>query len=85
MRSNLTGLSILYKIKKQTSADVCFAMVRVKGLEPIHLSALDPKSSTSANSVTPACYENYSVMMVCCQSELKEYKSIYLIPTGIHI
>ena len=33
-------------------------MVRVKGLEPPRLSTLDPKSSASANSATPAyhCY-----------------------------
>ncbi len=42
-------------------------MVRAKGLEPPHLSALDPKSSTSASSVTPACYENYSLTELCCQ------------------
>lgn len=28
--------------------------VRVEGLEPTRLAALDPKSSTSTNSVTPA-------------------------------
>ena len=29
-------------------------MVEVKGLEPPRLAALDPKSSASANSATPA-------------------------------
>ena len=29
-------------------------LVRMKGLEPPRLSALDPKSSASANSATPA-------------------------------
>ena len=29
-------------------------LVRVKGVEPPHLSALDPKSSVSTNSTTPA-------------------------------
>ena len=29
-------------------------MVQVKGVEPIHPEALDPKSSASANSATPA-------------------------------
>ena len=29
-------------------------MVRVKGVEPPRLAALDPKSSASANSATPA-------------------------------
>ena len=31
-------------------------MVRVKGVEPPRLAALDPKSSASANSATPALY-----------------------------
>jgi hypothetical protein len=31
-------------------------MVRVKGVEPPRLAALDPKSSASANSATPAKY-----------------------------
>ena len=31
-------------------------MVQVKGVEPIHRKALDPKSSASANSATPAYY-----------------------------
>lgn len=30
------------------------AFVRAKGLEPSHLTALDPKSSVSTNSTTPA-------------------------------
>ena len=30
-------------------------MVRVKGLEPPRRKTLDPKSSASANSATPAC------------------------------
>ena len=28
--------------------------MRAKGVEPLHLAALDPKSSASANSATPA-------------------------------
>ena len=31
-------------------------MVQVKGVEPIHPKALDPKSSASANSATPAIF-----------------------------
>ena len=31
-------------------------MVRVKGVEPPRLAALDPKSSASANSATPAIF-----------------------------
>ena len=34
-------------------------MVQVKGVEPIHRKALDPKSSASANSATPAYYYYY--------------------------
>ncbi len=29
-------------------------LVRERGLEPLHLAALDPKSSASANFATPA-------------------------------
>ncbi len=32
----------------------CFRDVRVEGLEPPHLTALDPKSSVSTNFTTPA-------------------------------
>ena len=31
-------------------------MVQMKGVEPLHRLALDPKSSASANSATPAFY-----------------------------
>lgn len=31
-----------------------FALVRAKRLELLHLAALDPKSSVSTNSTTPA-------------------------------
>ena len=31
-------------------------MVQMKGVEPPRLSALDPKSSASANFATSACY-----------------------------
>ena len=34
-------------------------MVRVKGVEPPRLAALDPKSSASANSATPAKVLNW--------------------------
>ena len=34
-------------------------MVRVVGLEPTRLTALDPKSSASANSATPAYFATY--------------------------
>ena len=38
-------------------------MVRVKGVEPPRLAALDPKSSASANSATPAADKN--IKLVC--------------------
>ncbi len=31
-----------------------YKMVRVTGVEPAHLAVLEPKSSASANSATPA-------------------------------
>ena len=34
-----------------------FQMVRVEGLEPPRLTALDPKSSVSTNFTTPAFYK----------------------------
>jgi hypothetical protein len=32
-------------------------LVRVEGLEPTHLAALDPKSSVSTNFTTPAIFK----------------------------
>ena len=45
-------------------------MVRVKGLEPPRLTTLDPKSSASANSATPAHKRaaNYSFKMFSYES-----------------
>ena len=37
-----------------TKSKNIFKMVRMKGVEPIRLTALDPKSSASANSATSA-------------------------------
>ena len=37
-----------------TSNEYVFYLMRAKGVEPLHLAALDPKSSASANSATPA-------------------------------
>ena len=39
-----------------------FKFVRVKGLEPPRLTALDPKSSTSTNSATPAKKEGKDII-----------------------
>ena len=39
----------------------CAKMVRMKGVEPIRLAALDPKSSASASSATSACDYSASV------------------------
>ena len=42
-------------IKKITPTDVgVIILVRVAGVEPVHLSAQDPKSCVSANSTIPA-------------------------------
>ena len=43
---------LLLGIKK--AEDFSSAYVRVKGLEPPHLAASDPKSDVSTNSTTPA-------------------------------
>lgn len=37
-----------------TSNEIASIFVRAKGVEPIHLTALDPKSSLSTNFNTPA-------------------------------
>ena len=44
--------------KKPTAkqSERCAKMVRMKGVEPIRLAALDPKSSASASSATSALY-----------------------------
>ena len=42
-------------------------MVRVTGLEPAHLTALEPKSNVSANFTTPA-YLLYISDFLCCKS-----------------
>ncbi len=36
-------------------SSIGYTMVLEKGLEPLRLTALDPKSSVSANSTTQAC------------------------------
>ena len=43
---------LVFSIKK--AEDKSSAFVRVKGLEPPHLAASDPKSDVSTNSTTPA-------------------------------
>ena len=40
------------ELKKPSGSEGFF--VRAEGLEPTHLAALDPKSSVSTNSTTPA-------------------------------
>jgi hypothetical protein len=42
-------------------------LVRVEGLEPTHLAALDPKSSVSTNFTTPAIF-----LQLTLQSTFKE-------------
>ncbi len=57
---------------KKTSLKRSLFYVRVKGLEPPHLSALEPKSSVSTNFTTPAfsCVQRYQIL------ELKSYFSL---------
>ena len=42
--------------KKNPSFRMGLHFVQAEGLEPTHLAALDPKSSVSTNSTTPALY-----------------------------
>lgn len=39
---------------RQLALSLRILLVRVEGLEPTHLAALDPKSSVSTNFTTPA-------------------------------
>ena len=41
-------------MKADASVILHFELVRVTGLEPAHLTALEPKSNVSANFTTPA-------------------------------
>ena len=45
---------MLYQNKKADSLKSAYPLVRARGLEPPHIAALDPKSSVSTNSTTPA-------------------------------
>ena len=45
---------ILLKNKKKLDKIELFRVVRATGLEPAHRLTLEPKSSASANSATPA-------------------------------
>ena len=40
-------------------------MVRVTGLEPAHLSALEPKSNVSASFTTPAYNKSMQAKLAC--------------------
>ena len=44
----------LFKNKKKPDKIELFRVVRATGLEPAHRLTLEPKSSASANSATPA-------------------------------
>ena len=55
---------ILVKIKK---------IVRVKGVEPPRLAALDPKSSTSTNSATPAYRQRYYFLTLMHKINFKDF------------
>ena len=53
---NLTGILVKSDWIKITDSvnGIRFVLVRVTGLEPAHLSALEPKSNVSASFTTPA-------------------------------
>ena len=63
-------------------------LVRVKGVEPPRLAALDPKSSVSTNSTTPA--------FVCCNAfekavckfiqfyQIEKLKNNFLLPLQLY-
>ena len=53
--------------QKNTQSLECLrflGLVRETGLEPAHRETLDPKSSASANSATPARFKAFKFLMV---------------------
>lgn len=61
--------------------------VRMEGLEPAHLSALDPKSSVSTNFTTSAYYINTTVFykLISIIGNSVEFPSVSTIPIAIGI
>ena len=53
----------------------CSKDVRVEGLEPPHLTALDPKSSVSTNFTTPAIQRRRKYRMKYSINQAKKMKS----------
>lgn len=51
-------------------------IVRAEGIEPPRLAALDPKSSTSTSSATPAHFYQIQEGCYCCPSSNWECKGI---------
>ncbi len=54
-------LTLFYQNKKTLTASSGFPFVQAERLELSHLAALDPKSSVSTNSTTPACLKNSKI------------------------
>lgn len=55
--------------KKADSLKSAYPLVRARGLEPPHIAALDPKSSVSTNSTTPA-FKSFTTLRTRCNSLL---------------
>ena len=47
-------IRIMHSLKSKKAYPVKVSLVRIEGVEPTHLSALDPKSSVSTNSTISA-------------------------------
>ncbi len=67
-------------------------LVRVEGLEPTHLAALDPKSSVSTNFTTPAAFNAMAnIGLVFIKTNLSSKKKIFFAdfpfqsPYNIHL
>ena len=60
-------------INKKASKITCF-LVRVKGVEPPRLAALDPKSSASTNSAIPAKLDRTNILFFNIYIQIEPFK-----------